>query len=96
MTVKMAFRMGDKVSMHPEELLEWLKSLNPGLHMENWRFLNSRDEPTGRRLILLVDLNSANIIKKTSYKIFPWLSEGTIKVLSDPETEPGGGCASEG
>jgi hypothetical protein len=29
--VKMALRMGDEVSAGPEELLKWIKSLNPGL-----------------------------------------------------------------
>ena len=85
--IKMALRTKDKVATGPEELLKWIKSLNPGLHMENWRVLDSRNEPFGRRLILLVDRDSAKIIKGTGYKIFTGLSEGTFKVLSDPEEE---------
>jgi hypothetical protein len=38
----------------------------------------------------------ANTIKRTSYKIFMGLPEGTFKVLCDPEAEPGEGWASEG
>jgi hypothetical protein len=33
--VTMALRRGDKVSKGPEELLKWIKSLNPELHMQN-------------------------------------------------------------
>jgi hypothetical protein len=50
--VKMALRTKDKEATGPEVLLKWIKSLNPGLHMENWRVLDSKDEPIGRRLIL--------------------------------------------
>jgi hypothetical protein len=32
--VKMALRTKDKVAAGPEELLKWIKSLNPGLHGE--------------------------------------------------------------
>jgi hypothetical protein len=42
-----------------------------------------KHEATGKRLILLVDWDSANIIKRTGYKIFMGLSEGTFKVLSE-------------
>jgi hypothetical protein len=70
----MALRTKDKVATGPEERLKWIKSLNTGLHMENWRVLDSRYEPIGRRLILLVDRDSAKIIKDTGYKIFTGLS----------------------
>jgi hypothetical protein len=61
--VKMTPRMREKVSSGPEELLQWIKSLNPGLHMENWQVLYSKNEPSGWRLILLVALDSATDIK---------------------------------
>jgi hypothetical protein len=85
--VKMALRTKDKVATGPEDLLKWIKSLNLGLHTENWRVLDSKDEPTGRRISLLVNRDTALIIKRTGYKIFTGLSEGTFKVLSDPEAE---------
>jgi hypothetical protein len=90
----MALRTKDKVATGPEELLKWAKSLNPGLYMENWRILDSKDDPTGRRHIHLVDRDSAKIIKRTSYKIFMGLSESTFKVLSDPEAELRGQASS--
>jgi hypothetical protein len=85
--IKMALRTNDKVATGTEELLKRIKSLNPGLHKENWRVLDSRDEHFGIRLILLVDRDTAKIIKGTSYKIFTGLSEGTFKLLSNPKEE---------
>jgi hypothetical protein len=58
--------------------------------MKNWRVLDSEDAPPGKRSILPVDRDLANIIKRTSYKTFRGLSEGTFKVLTNPEAEPGG------
>lgn len=85
--VKIALRMKDKVATGPEELHKWINSINPGLHMKNWRALDSKDEPIGRRLILLVDQDSPTTIKRTSYRIFMGLSEGIFKVLIDPDAE---------
>ena len=82
--VKVALRTLDKVSTDSTELLQWIKSLNPGLHTENWKVLDSKDEAIGRRLILLVDRDSVNATKKAGCKIYTGLSEGTFKVLSDP------------
>ena len=76
-SIKMALRTKDKVATGPEELLKWIMSFNPGFHTENWRVLDSRNEPFGRRLILLVDRDSAKIIEGTGYRIFMRLSEGT-------------------
>jgi hypothetical protein len=81
--VKMALRTRDKVAAGPEELLKWIRSLNPGLCKEDWTVLDSKDEPIGRRLVLLVDWVSAKIIKITGCKTFTGLSEGTFKVLSE-------------
>jgi hypothetical protein len=81
----MAVRTLDKISADSEELLQWIGSLNPGLHTENWKVLHSRDEVIQRRLILLVDRDSVNATKNIRYKIYTGLSEGTFKVLSDSE-----------
>jgi hypothetical protein len=63
--IKMAVRTGNKLSMGPEELLKWIKSLNSGLHMENWRIYNFRNKPSDRRLIPYVDWESSDTIKRT-------------------------------
>jgi hypothetical protein len=40
--VKVALRTRDRVAQNQDELLRWIKNLNPGLHMENWRSNLSR------------------------------------------------------
>jgi hypothetical protein len=42
-------------------------------------------EPKGQRLILLIDRDSLTAIKGMGYKIFTGLTQGTVKVLRDPE-----------
>jgi hypothetical protein len=56
--VKVALRIRDRVAQNQEELLKWIKNLNPGLHMEHWRVLNKQPEPKGLRLILFTDRDS--------------------------------------
>jgi hypothetical protein len=38
-------------------------------------------------LILFIDQDSHTIIQRTGYKIFTGLSQGTVKVLDDPEVQ---------
>jgi hypothetical protein len=85
--VKVALRIRDRVAQNQEELLRWIKNLNPGLHTEHWRVLNKQPEPKGLRLILLIDRDSYTYIKRTEHRIFTGLSQGTVKVLRDPEAQ---------
>ena len=74
--------MGIGISTDSGELLQWIKSLNPGpVLRENWKVLDKKY--IGRSLNLLAEGDSTNAIKKTSYKIYTGLPEGTFKVLSD-------------
>jgi hypothetical protein len=47
--------------------------------------LEKLPELKGQKLIFLRDRDSFKIIKETSCKIFTGLTQGTIKILSDPE-----------
>jgi hypothetical protein len=67
--VKEALRMGDRVAQNQEELLKWIKNLNPGLHMEHWKLLNKQTEPKGLRLILFIDRDSYTSIRSTGHRI---------------------------
>jgi hypothetical protein len=53
--------------------------------------LNRQSEPKGQRLILHIDRDSLAAIRSTGYKIFTGLSQGTVKVLKDPESQRGVG-----
>jgi hypothetical protein len=85
--VKVALRVKKNFARNPDELLQWIKQLNPGLHTEYWRALDKQPEPKGQRLILLIDRDTYNIIKRTRYKILTGLSEGMIKVLHLPSLQ---------
>lgn len=87
-SVKVALRTGDKLAQTNDELLKWIKNLNPGLHTEHWRILNKQLELKGQRLILLIDQDSLSAIKRAGYKIFTGLSQGTVKVIEDHKCMP--------
>jgi hypothetical protein len=53
--------------------------------------LNRQSETEGQRLILHIDRDSLVAIRSTGYKIFTGLSQGTVKVLKDPEAQRGVG-----
>jgi hypothetical protein len=82
-----ALRIRDRVGQNQEQLLKWIKNLNPGLHMEHSRVLNKQSELKGQRLILLIDWDSYTTIKRSRHKISTGLSQGTVKVLKDPEAQ---------
>jgi hypothetical protein len=85
--IKVALRIADKIAQNQEELLKWIKNLNPGLHTEHWRVLDKQSKPKGQRLLLFIDQDSYTTIKSTRQKIFTGLSQGTVKVLKDPEAK---------
>jgi hypothetical protein len=85
--VKVALRIRDSIAQNQEELLKWIENLNPGLHTEHWRVLNKQPEPKGLKLILFTDRDSYTRIRRTGHRIFTGLSQGTVKVLRDPEAQ---------
>jgi hypothetical protein len=85
--VKVALRTREKVVHTQDELQRWIKNLNQRLHTENWRILNKQSGPKGQRIILHIDRDPFLAIKKTGYKIVTGLSQGTVKVLKDPEAQ---------
>jgi hypothetical protein len=82
-----ALRTGDKFAQNQDELQKWIKNINPGLHTEHWRVLDKQSEPKGQKLILLIDRDSLTTNKRTRYKNFTGLSQGTVKVPKDPEAQ---------
>jgi hypothetical protein len=68
-----ALRTRDKVAQTQDELLKWIKNLNPELNTENWRILDKQSEPKGQRLVLLVYRDTITAIKTTGYKTFTGL-----------------------
>jgi hypothetical protein len=63
--VKLALRTRNKVTQTQDNLLKWIKNLNPGLHTEKWRILDKQSELKGQRLILHIDWDFLLAIKRT-------------------------------
>jgi hypothetical protein len=66
--VKVTLRTRDKVAQTQEELLTWIKNLNPGLNTEHWKVLDKQSELKGQRLILHIDQDSLAAITSTGYR----------------------------
>jgi hypothetical protein len=49
--------------------------------------LDKQPEPKGQRPILLIDWDPFSAIKRTRHKIYTGLSQGTVKILKDPEAQ---------
>jgi hypothetical protein len=45
--VKVALRTKDNIAETQDELLTWVRNLNPGLNTEHWKVLNMQSEPKG-------------------------------------------------
>jgi hypothetical protein len=82
--VKVALRMRDKVAQTQDELLSWIKHLNPGLNIEHWKVLDRQSELKGPRLILHIDWDSHRELsspeKFRSTKISSCVRYGILKV----------------
>jgi hypothetical protein len=63
--VKVALRVRDNVAQTQDKLLQWVKSLNPGLNTEHWKVLDKQSEPKGQRLIMHIDQDSLATIRST-------------------------------
>jgi hypothetical protein len=87
--VKIALKTRDKVARTHNKLMGWIQDLNAWLHTENRRVLGEQTEPKGKRLILHIDLDSLVTIQNTGNIIFTRLTQGTVKVLEDPELQKG-------
>jgi hypothetical protein len=84
-SVKVALRVRANVDQTQEELLQWVKSLNPVFNTEHWKVLDKQSEPKGQRLIMHIDRDSLVTIRSIGNKIFTGLPQGTVIVLKDPE-----------
>jgi hypothetical protein len=83
--VKVALSVRENVARTQDELLKWVKSLNPGLNTEHWKVLGKQFERKIQRLIMHIDRDFLATVRNTGNKTFTGLSQGTVRVLKDPE-----------
>lgn len=90
--VKVAFRTKDNETRDPKVLLKRMKMLNPGMKTEHWKVLDKQVDEVGQRLILLVDQDSAKVIKEANMAAYTGLDRGLFKILTNPyKQEKAGG-----
>jgi hypothetical protein len=64
--LKMAFKNTDINTKIPEVLLRRLELLNPGIKTTYWKLIDKQADSKGQRLFLLIDQESAKILKRTN------------------------------
>jgi hypothetical protein len=62
--MKIAFKTKDIVTKNPEVLFRSLELLNPEIKTTYWKLIDKQADSKGQRLILLIDQESANILKR--------------------------------
>lgn len=82
--VKVAFRTRDLTTSDPKVLLRRVQLLNQGLCTEHWKVVNKQTDPTGQRLILLIDQESAAKISEKGLTAYTGVDKGQFKILLDP------------
>ena len=60
----MAFKTTDIITMNPEVLFCHLELLNPRIKTMYWKLINRQADSKGQQLILLIDQESAKILKR--------------------------------
>jgi hypothetical protein len=66
--VKVALSTRDRVAHTQDELLRWIRNLNPELHTENWIIMDKQSERKDQTLIVCIDRDSFVAIEKTGYE----------------------------
>jgi hypothetical protein len=62
--IKMAFKTKDIITKNPEVLFRCLELLNPGIKTTYWKLIDKQADSKEQQLILLIDQESAKILKR--------------------------------
>jgi hypothetical protein len=76
--IKMAFK-----TKNSEVLFRRLELLNPGIKMTYWKLINRQADSKGQRLILLINQESAKILKRMNLAAYTGVDKCFFKILSD-------------
>jgi hypothetical protein len=64
---------------NPEVIFRRLELLNPGIKMTYWKLIDRQGDAKGQRLILLIDLESANILKRMNLTVYTGVDKGSFQ-----------------
>jgi hypothetical protein len=81
--IKMAFKTMDIITKNSEVLFRRLELLNPGIKTTYWKLIDRQADSKRQRLILLINQESAKILKRMNLAAYTGLDKGFFKILSD-------------
>jgi hypothetical protein len=81
--MKMDFKTKYIVTKNPEMLFCRLELLNPGIKMTYWKLIDRQVDSKGQWLILLINQESAKILKRINLASYTGVDKGLFKILSD-------------
>jgi hypothetical protein len=81
--IKMALNTKDIITKNPEVLFRCLELLNPGIKMTYWKLIDRQADSKGQRLILIIDQESAKILKRMNLAAYIGVDKGLFKILSN-------------
>ena len=80
--MKMAFKIKDIVTKNPEMVFRRLELLNPGIKTTYRKLIDKQSDSKEQRLILLIDQESAIILKRMTLAAKIGVEKGLFKILS--------------
>ena len=80
--IKMAFKTKDIITKNPGVLFHHLELLNPEIKTTYWNLIDRQADSNGQRLILLIDQESAKILKRINLAAYTGVDKGLFKILS--------------
>ena len=81
--MKMTFKTKDIITKNPEVLFLRLDLLSPGIKTTHWKLFDIQTDSKGEWLILLIDQESARILKRMNPAAYTGVDKGRLKILSD-------------
>jgi hypothetical protein len=81
--IKIALKSKDIITKNSEVLFRHLELMNPGIKTTYWKLIDRQRDSKGQRLILLIDEESAKILKKINLAAYTGVDKGLFKILSD-------------
>ncbi|XP_073951188.1 uncharacterized protein [Choristoneura fumiferana] len=89
--VKMAWKTKIVGVQDSRTLLRLLQRFNPRLHTEQWKVVDTIVAEASARRIILMDRESAEVIKEAGYCLHSGIDVSSFKLLDDAEKTLGGG-----
>ena len=74
--MKIAFKTKDIITKNPEVLFCHLELLNPGIKMTYWKLIDRQADPKRQRLNLLIEQESAKILKRMNLAAYTGVDKG--------------------